>query len=196
MAFPQQPISYKVVVEPYKLPEGAYPFAGVPKARAMQVEPRSTVRNESLPQPEPLVKKQVRSTGSLPRPDFNPYTRMDASGAFTRSNGLGAFMIGSEEWLRKKEQRERRQAYARQVLVSNHDLLRHQHPRRDSLSPQPLSTRQRAIEFARGIKKPKAEKKKAVTSAQRDLAPDPLDQLEARHLQLRGRVETLKAYLL
>ncbi len=191
-----QPVTYKVVAEPYQAPEGAMPFAGVPKVRPTPREMRAMEREADPPMPQPILpKKKVRSTGSLPRPDFNPYTLMDSQGTFTRMKGLGAFMIGSEEWMRKKEQHQRRQAYAREVLVSNHTALRHQHPKRDSQSPATLSVRQRALEFAKGIKKPKTETKATLTS-QRVTLPDPLDQLEAQHTRLRSKVESFRAYLL
>lgn len=195
MAFMQPPVTYKVVAEPYRVPEGAVPFSGVPKVRPTPMDPRVRETDVQKSQPEYLPKKKVRSTGSLPRPDFNPYTLMDSQGTFTRTNGLGAFMIGSEDWVRKKEQHERRQIYARQVLETNHAMIVHQRPKRDSHSPVPQSTRQRALAFAKGIKKPTIEPKSTVAS-HRVVLPDPLDQLEARHVQLRGRVESFKAYLL
>lgn len=195
MAFVQQPVTYKIVAVPYKVPEGAVPFSGVPQVRPTPTNLRVREVEAQKPQPEYLPKKKVRSTGSLPRPDFNPYTLMDSQGTFTRTNGLGAFMIGSEDWMRKKEQHERRQVYARHVLETNHALIVHQRPKRDSHSPVLQSARQRALAFAKGIKKPTVEPKSTVAS-HRAVLPDPLDQLEAQHAQLRGRVESFKAYLL
>ena len=209
MAFHQQ-VTFKVVsdsVQPAKArvppPEGSSPFAGIPMSRPVEEMQHFAVKNweEEKEAQEPkeekreAVQKKLRSTGTLQRPEFNPYTLMDAPGTrahtFTKLGGLGAFMIGSEEWARKKEQLDRRQQYARQILASNHTKLLQAKPRRESQSPQSVSTRQRALDFAKHIKPPKAEKKQPSAPVTRFTA-DPLDELEAEHLRLKGRVEGMR----
>lgn len=207
MAFHQQ-VTYKVVgdsVSPAKPravpPEGSLPFAGVPMTRPVDEVQRAPVNwaeekeEAKEARSSPRLKNQ-RSNAVLTKPEFNPYTLMDAPSSrthvFTKLGGLGAFMIGSEEWTRKKEQMDRRQQYARQILASNQVKLQHAKPRRDTQSPLPASTRQRALDFAKHIKPPPRIEKKQFSAPLTRFTADPLDELEAEHIRLKGQVQGLK----
>jgi len=90
---------------------------------------------------------------------FSPYTledyRLIRPTKYLPLGGLGASMIGSQEWLRKKELDSRRRTYGQQVLAANSSHLNFpSHKSEQQDSPFLSSSRQRALDFARSVQPP------------------------------------------
>lgn len=103
---------------------------------------------------EKLAASEPRSPAS-----FSPYTladyRLIRQTKYLPLGGLGASMVGSQEWLRKKELDSRRKAYGQQVLAANSSHLAFpSHQSEQQESPFIANSRQRALDFARSVQPP------------------------------------------
>ena len=113
-----------------------------------------------------LVEKSegIRSPSSqlLSSTEYRPYTLKDyraiKTNKYLELGGLGASVIGTEEWERKKELSERRKHYARQVLQANANriALTLSRPLPGFTDPPASDNRSRALEFAKRVKPPLA----------------------------------------
>ena len=135
--------------------------------------------------------------------EYTPYTIKDyrsiRPNKYLQLGGLGAFMVGTEDWQRKKELHEKRKTYARQVLQSNANRIAVSlsKPRQDRSEPAPINARQRGIEFARRVHPPALRLRDSEVRTEPDPAErDHLGQLEEEHERLRNYVEDMKARLL
>jgi hypothetical protein len=100
--------------------------------------------------------------GQRPR-DFRPYTIKDYKiiqpQEYYELGGLGAYNLGTEDWRKRKELLDRRTDYANQVKDA-HKALPPAKQRRPKRHPEkPLSGRQKALEFARNIPRPRMKVK-------------------------------------
>ncbi|CAG9331335.1 unnamed protein product [Blepharisma stoltei] len=90
--------------------------------------------------------------------DFTPYTLKDykiiKTEKYYELGGLGPFNIGTEEWEKKKELQDRKKEYAKQVMQANSSLIPPAVLKKPKEKDKEISTRQRAIEFAKKIQKP------------------------------------------
>jgi len=135
--------------------------------------------------------------------DYTPYTIKDyrsiRPNKYLQLGGLGAFMVGTEDWQRKKELHDKRKTYARQVLQSNANRIAVSlsKPRQDRSEPAPLNSRQRGLEFARRVHPPALRFRDSEVRTEPDpVERDHLGQLEEEHERLRNYVEDMKARLL
>lgn len=177
------------------------------KPRKVPKQPQSahTVVNED-PKPAAFPLEKAESTRSpssqlLSSTDYHPYTLKDyrsiRSNKYLELGGLGASMVGSEEWERKKELSDRRKHYARTVLQANATRIAValSKPRSDLPDPPASDSRSRALEFSKRIKPP-AGRLHSSEHAEAYLELGPLEGLEEEQSRLKGYVEELKARLM
>ncbi|CAG9328900.1 unnamed protein product [Blepharisma stoltei] len=153
-------------------PKNSYypiPAENIPHGYSAQQSPRASEphqKQKKAVSAAPLRKTQenLRSTDSdqlIGRPkrraiDFTPYTLKDykniRNDKYYELGGLGPINIGTEEWEKKKELQDKKKEYAKQVMQANSSLL----PPTVVKKPKEkeMSSRQRAIEFAKKIQKP------------------------------------------
>jgi len=108
---------------------------------------------------------QVSIPGSRTQFAYAPYTLKDyhliKPTKYLPLGGLGPFMIGTQEWMKKKELDSRRKTYGQQVLATNSSRLSlnassHQLDHQDAPFSS-SSSRQRALDFARSVHPPSAK---------------------------------------
>lgn len=108
---------------------------------------------------------QVSIPGSRTQFSFSPYTLKDyhliKPTKYLPLGGLGPFMIGTQEWMKKKELDSRRKTYGQQVLATNSSRLSlnsssHQSDHQEAPFSS-SSSRQRALDFARSVHPPSAK---------------------------------------
>lgn len=180
--------------------------------RVPRPQPRSAQPTQVNEQVKPVeeVKKvytappsEQEEIATPKRSDYTPYTIKDyrsiRPNKYMQLGGLGAFMVGTEDWQRKKELHDKRKSYARQVLQSNANriALSLSKPRADRSEPSPENARQRALEFARRVHPPARRFRDAEIRTEPDPGErDQLGQLEDEHERLRSYVEEMKARLM
>ena len=119
--------------------------------------------------PKPLPDKKSLSADALlkspvvPPAGFSPYTlkdyRLIRPSKYVQLGGLGPYMVGTEEWLRKKDLHEKRRNYAMQVLATNMNRFTDEGSRfkPEKAESVPSNSRQRALDFARRVRPPIAK---------------------------------------
>lgn len=130
--------------------------------------------------------------------DFKPYTMNDYRNIkqekYFELGGLGAFNIGTEEWKKKKELQDRRAEYAKCVQQANSSRLPVQTKKPEQTLGRKVSVRERALSFAKQIKKPplKPENPKNSTFKEPISA---LQTLEQQHEQLKASVQNIRNHI-
>ena len=104
--------------------------------------------------PEKKARSEPRSQAG-----FSPYTledyRLIRPTKYSPLGGLGASMVGSQEWLRKKDLDSRKKTYGLQVFTANRTQIHFSSRRSDHQdSPLAQSSRQRALTFSRSVHPP------------------------------------------
>ena len=215
-SFGSVPVTKAVALDEKSKNEGRPPV--IPRPRRPPKQPKSAQLpqpKEETPVPEkppaPALSEKAESVRSSPsqlisapkeRTDYTPYTLKDyhaiKTNKYLELGGLGAFMIGTEEWQKKKELHDKRKSYARQVLQSNANriALSLSRPRVEKSESAPLDSRSRALDFARKVHPP-APRLRSVEAAPKVFEePDRLSEMDEEHLRLRNYVEEMKARLM
>lgn len=176
------------------------------RPKKLPKQPKSAHSVDAEPKPSPLLVEKAESVRSpsshlLSVTEYHPYTLKDyrsiRSNKYLELGGLGASMIGTEEWERKKELSDRRKHYARTVLQANTTRIAValSKPRTDLPDPLPADSRTRALEFAKRIKLPSGHLHNS-EHAEAIMELDPLEELEKDQSTFKGYVEELKARLM
>lgn len=104
--------------------------------------------------PEKQARSEPRSQAG-----FSPYTledyRLIRPTKYSPLGGLGASMVGSQEWQRKKDLSSRKRTYGLQVFTANRTQIHFSSGRSDHQgSPLAESSRQRGLNFSRSVHPP------------------------------------------
>ena len=145
----------------------AHPNRPIPSPRRSDPLKRSPSVEREIERPTLVgshsvaVSTQISPPESRLRLSFSPYTlkdyRLIKPTKYTPLGGLGPFMIGTQEWAKKKDLENRKKAYAKQVLSVNSSRLSlnsSTHQSDHQATPFSSSSRQRALEFARNVQLP------------------------------------------
>mmetsp|Transcript_14666 Transcript_14666/g.27183 ORF Transcript_14666/g.27183 Transcript_14666/m.27183 type:complete len:300 (+) Transcript_14666:49-948(+) len=139
-------------------------------------------------------KAETKSSPS--KSPYNPYTLKDYKqirpSKYYILGGLGPSNVGTEVWTEKKSLYDRRVDFAKKLqrLHAEQLLPTSRKPTAESASPEP-STRQRALEFAKNIKKPPLKMPiEFRTSAPARLSE--LESLEAKHEEMQDAVSAIR----
>lgn len=143
----------------------------------------------------PVVKEDPKPSPS--RSPYNPYTLKDYKqirpNRYYMLGGLGAANIGTEIWTEKKSLYDRRADFAKKLqrLHAEQLLPTSRKPTAESTCSEHKSTRQRALEFAKNIKRPPlklpAEMRMSFNSQ-----PSELEALEAKHEEMDAAVREIR----
>lgn len=131
------------------------------------------------------------------KPSYTPYSLREYKATqpneYYELGGLGAYNLGTDEWKKRKDQLDRRTEYARQVT----DTMKAQPPpkprRAERPSDEPISGRQKAIEFAKKIPRPKLKVKEHVQAVRPVNSLSELERLEQLHSNYESTVDAIKA---
>lgn len=122
---------------------------------------RAIQRPALLTSSNPQLPVKSLQTGPRSQPSFSPYTLQDyrliRPAKYMVLGGLGPHMVGSQEWLKKRDLDNRRKTYGQQVIAANsHRLSLNSSGRHSEAQSTPFSSssRQRAMDFSRGIHPP------------------------------------------
>lgn len=129
--------------------------------------------------------------------NYTPYSLKDYRTTkpleYYELGGLGAYNLGTEEWKKQKEQLDRRTEYARQLHEAHKALPPAKLRRPERHSEQPMSGRQRAIEFSKGIPRPKLKFKDKVQEINQADSLTELERLEQLHSNYEATVSAIRA---
>jgi len=174
-----------------------------PKRAPKQPQSAHTVANaepkSAISLPEKAESARSPSSQQLSSTEYHPYTLKDyrsiRSNKYLELGGLGASMVGSEEWERKKELSDRRKHYARTVLQANANriAIALSKPRTDLPDPPAADSRSRAMEFSKRIKPPAGRLRSFEPAVDNYM---PVEELETEQNRFQGYLEELKARLM
>ena len=102
----------------------------------------------------------------------------------------------SEDWVKKKDQKDKMKRYAKMVKELNEDKDRTRKKRaKPKKSEKKMSKRERALAFAKNIKKPPKMRFRSIQAKPKDEHPafedDHLDHLERQHRQFQEQLRNL-----
>ena len=125
---------------------------------------------------------------------YTPYSgRIEKPTKYERLGGLGANK--SEKWEKKQTQHNKIKEFSKNVLNLNKD----QFEKYGGVTIKPAavkhqSARQKAMEFAKAIPKPKKKKDWKLEEEEEDVekSPDKLGNLEKEHEELQAKIEAMK----
>ena len=128
---------------------------------------------------------------------YVPYTLKDykvvQSEKYYELGGLGSANIGSDDWRKKQEALLRRKNYSRLVELTNTKRLSVPAERKQLL-PKPPSSREKAIEFAKNIPKPRGKPKLRVKEEpSKENQVSRLAELEQKHSNYKATIEEIRS---
>jgi hypothetical protein len=182
-----------------------------PAARMSPKSDTAALRRSNYP---PMPKKRRQSPASVQgtvesvtekqlapiKDSFSPYTLKDYKqirpSKYYILGGLGAVNIGSEEWKAKKSLYDKRTDFARKLqrLHAEQILPTSRKPTAESMS-QEVSSRQRALEFAKLIKRPPLKLPAEMRESAAPSRQTELQALQARHEDLESVVSAIRHHV-
>jgi hypothetical protein len=177
---------------------------------AVRMSPKSDTAALRRHEYSPMPKKRRQSPASVQgtvesvtakhlapiKDSFSPYTLKDYKqirpSKYYYLGGLGAVNIGTEEWKAKKSLYDKRTDFAHKLqrLHAEQIMPHSRKPTAESMS-QEVSTRQRALEFAKLIKRPPLK----LPAEMLESAPSRLTELQAmqaKYEELQGAVNAIR----
>lgn len=126
--------------------------------------------------------------------NFKPYTLKDYQNIKTDKyyelGGLGPANIGTEDWKLRKQALEKRIDYSRQIQLANYNA-----PvmiRKGNEPETEISKREKAIQFAKRIPKPRSDKTRSKADPSPPLSTI-LEELEKQKMNFKASIEVIKS---
>lgn len=144
----------------------------------------------------PVGRSIMKSTEQRLTEEFRPYTLKDYQSIrnekYYELGGLGPSYIGTDDWRMKKEALDKRNLYAKQVQMALTNLPANPMPKKIREVEKEVSSRERALQFAKMIQKPVSKAKVEVEEKQGGLGSI-LEEMEKKHLADKMSVENIRS---